>query len=234
MEDVQKKVIVIDEARSEIVGELMRNVYIWMAGGLSLTGLIAWWVAGSPEMINFIFGSKVVFWGLIIAEFALVLILTAMLDSMSFLTSSICYVVYCALNGLLLSSIFLVYEIGSIGQVFFVSAGMFAVLAFIGTVTKKDLSRWGTFLTMALVGIIIASAVSLLMGRPESIWITIIGVLVFAGLTVYDAQKIRLIMLNQETINEGSMKLALLGALALYLDFINLFLKLLSLLGKKK
>jgi len=234
MEDVQEKVIVIDEARSEIVGELMRNVYIWMAGGLSLTGLIAWWVAGSPEMINFIFGSKVVFWGLIIAEFALVLILTAMLDSMSFLTSSICYVVYCALNGLLLSSIFLVYEIGSIGQVFFVSAGMFAVLAFIGTVTKKDLSRWGTFLTMALVGIIIASAVSLLMGRPESIWITIIGVLVFAGLTVYDAQKIRLIMLNQETINEGSMKLALLGALALYLDFINLFLKLLSLLGKKK
>lgn len=234
MEDVQEKVIVIDEARSEIVGELMRNVYIWMAGGLSLTGLIAWWVAGSPEMINFIFGNKVVFWGLIIAEFALVLILTAMLDSMSFLTSSICYVVYCALNGLLLSSIFLVYEIGSIGQVFFVSAGMFAVLAFIGTVTKKDLSRWGTFLTMALVGIIIASAVSLLMGRPESIWITIIGVLVFAGLTVYDAQKIRLIMLNQETINEGSMKLALLGALALYLDFINLFLKLLSLLGKKK
>lgn len=233
MEDVQE-VIVIDEERKAVIGELMRNVYIWMAGGLSLTGLVAWWVAGSPEMLNFIFGSKAVFWGIIIAEFILVVVLSSTIQSMSFLTASICYVVYCALNGLLLSSIFIAYELGSVGQVFFVSAGMFAALALIGSFTKKDLSRMGTFLIMGLVGIIIASLVSMLLGRPESIWITIIGVLIFAGLTVYDAQRIRMMLMNQDTINEGSMKLALLGALSLYLDFINLFLKLLSLFGKKK
>lgn len=234
MEDVQNEVIVIDEERNAVIGELMRNVYIWMAGGLSLTGLVAWWVSGSTEILNFIFGSKAVFWGLIIAEFIMVVVLSSTIQKMSFLTASICYVLYCAMNGLLLSSIFIVYELSSIGQIFFVSAGMFAALAIIGTVTKKDLSRMGTFLIMGLVGIIIASLVSILLGRPESIWITIIGVLIFAGLTVYDAQRIRLMMLNQETVNEGSMKLALLGALSLYLDFINLFLKLLSLLGKKR
>ena len=133
-----------------------------------------------------------------------------------------------------LSSIFLVYELDSIGQVFFVTAGAFFILAFIGTVTKKDLSGLGTFLIIALAGLIIASIVGMIMGRPDSIWISALGVLIFAGLTVYDAQKIRLLMLDQETVNEGNMKLALLGALSLYLDFINLLLRLLALFGKKK
>ena len=105
---------------------------------------------------------------------------------------------------------------------------------FIGTVTKKDLSKLGTFLIMALFGLIIASIVGLIMGNPDSVWISGLGVLIFAGLTVYDAQRIRNMMLDQETVNEGNMKLALLGALALYLDFINLLLKLLSLFGKRK
>lgn len=226
--------IVIDESRMAVVGELMRNVYVWMAGGLTLTGGVAWYVANSAALTNLVFGNQVVFWGIFIAELILVVVLNAMINKMKFITAAIMYMVYCALNGLMLSSIFLIYELGSIGQIFFVTAGAFAVLAMIGSFTKKDLSKMGTFLIIALTGLIIASVVGIIMGRPESIWISVIGVIIFAGLTVYDAQKIRNMMLNQETVNEGNMKLALIGALALYLDFINLLLRLLSLFGKKK
>ena len=226
--------IVIDESRLAVVSELMRNVYLWMTGGLALTGALAWIVANTPEVPAVIFGSQAVLWGLIIAEFVLVLVLTMAINKMSFTTAAIMYVLYSALNGVTLSSIFLIYELDSIGQVFFVTAGAFAILAFIGSVTKKDLSGLGTFLIISLAGLIIASIVGMIMGRPDSIWISALGVLIFAGLTVYDAQKIRLMMLNQETVNEGNMKLALLGALSLYLDFINLLLRLLSLFGKRK
>ena len=155
-------------------------------------------------------------------------------DLLRFVTAALMFVVYSAVNGLTLSSIFLLYELGSIGEIFFVTAGSFAVLAFVGTVTKRDLSGLGTFLIIALAGLIIASVVGLIMGRPESIWMSAIGVMIFAGLTVYDAQQIRTLMLNQETVNEGNMKIALMGALSLYLDFINLLLRLLSLFGKRK
>ena len=234
MEATANETIVIDESRKAVVAELMRNVYLWMTGGLAVTGVIAWLVAGSPTLIQFFFGSKVMFWGLMIAELVLVFVLNIRIQKFTFATASFLFLLYCALNGVLLSVIFVIYELESIGEVFFATAGMFAVLATIGTYTKKDLSRLGTFLIMALAGLIIASAVGIVMGRPENIWITIIGVLIFAGLTVYDAQKIRMLMLNEETVNEGNMKLALLGALSLYLDFINLLLKLLSLLGKKR
>ncbi|MBR0196131.1 MAG: Bax inhibitor-1/YccA family protein [Paludibacteraceae bacterium] len=234
MENVMDENIVIDESRLAVVSELMRNVYLWMTGGLALTGALAWIVANTPEVPAVIFGSQAVLWGLIIAEFVLVLVLTMAINKMSFTTAAIMYVLYSALNGVTLSSIFLIYELDSIGQVFFVTAGAFAILAFIGSVTKKDLSGLGTFLIISLAGLIIASIVGMIMGRPDSIWISALGVLIFAGLTVYDAQKIRLMMLNQETVNEGNMKLALLGALSLYLDFINLLLRLLSLFGKRK
>ena len=225
---------IIDERRKDVVAELMRNVYLWMTGGLALTGLVAWIVATSPLIQQIIFGSQVVLWGLIIAEFVFVIVLSAAINKLSFGTASLLYTLYCVLNGATLSSIFLVYELSSIGEIFFITAGSFAALAFVGTVTKKDLSKLGTFLIMALFGLIIASIVGLIMGNPDSVWISGLGVLIFAGLTVYDAQRIRNMMLDQETVNEGNMKLALLGALALYLDFINLLLKLLSLFGKKK
>lgn len=225
---------IIDERRKDVVAELMRNVYLWMTGGLALTGLVAWIVATSPVIQQIIFGSQVVLWGLIIAEFVFVIVLNAAINKLSFGTASLLYTLYCVLNGATLSSIFLVYELSSIGEIFFITAGSFAALAFVGTVTKKDLSKLGTFLIMALFGLIIASIVGLIMGNPDSIWISAIGVLIFAGLTVYDAQRIRNMMLDQETVNEGNMKLALLGALSLYLDFINLLLRLLSLFGKKK
>lgn len=225
---------IIDERRKDVVAELMRNVYLWMTGGLALTGLVAWIVATSPVLQGIIFGSQAVLWGLIIAEFVFVIVLSAAINKLSFTTASLLYTLYCVLNGATLSTIFLVYELSSIAEIFFITAGSFAALAFIGTVTKKDLSKLGTFLIMALFGLIIASIVGLIMGNPDSVWISALGVLIFAGLTVYDAQRIRNMMLDQETVNEGNMKLALLGALALYLDFINLLLKLLSLFGKRK
>lgn len=234
MEATTEPIVIIDEERKAVIGELMRNVYLWMTAGLAITGIVAWLVANSPAALAFIFGSKVIFFGILIAELVFVIVLSMFIQKLSFFAAECLFTLYCALNGVSLSSIFLLYEISSIGQIFFVTAGAFAILAIIGTYTKKDLSRLGTFLIIALGGLIIASIVGLVIGRPESIWMSVIGVLIFAGLTVYDAQKIRLLMLDQETVNEGNMKLALLGALSLYLDFINLLLKLLSLFGKKK
>lgn len=235
MEEVlDDKVIVIDESRQAVVGELMRNVYLWMTGGLALTGIMSYMVANSPQLLSIIFGSQVVFWGLVIAEFVLVLALSMAIDKMSFGTAALMFILYSIVNGVTLSSIFLLYEFNSIVEIFFITAGAFAGLAIVGTVTKKDLSGLGTFLIIALIGLLVASVIGIVMGRPESIWMSVLGVLIFAGLTVYDAQKIRLTMLNQETVNEGNMKLALIGALTLYLDFINLLLRLLSILGKKK
>lgn len=231
---IEETTFVADVERQAVVGELMRNVYVWMTGGLVLTGAIAWMTANSPQLLNLIFGNPALMWVLIGAELILVLVLSGAINKMSFMAAGIMYVVYCALNGLTLCTIFLIYELGSIAQIFFVTAGSFAVLAFVGSVTKKDLSKMGTFLIIALVGLVIASIVGLIMGRPDSIWMSVIGVIIFAGLTVYDAQKIRMLMVNQDTVNEGNMKLALLGALSLYLDFINLLLRLLSLFGKRK
>ena len=235
MENIMyEETTIVDEQQKEVVRELMRNVYVWMTGGLALTGAVAWVVANSPAMLQFIFGNQLVFWGLLIAEVVLVMVLSFRIEKMRFVTAALMFVVYSALNGLTLSSIFLLYELGSIGEIFFVTAGAFAVLAFVGTVIKRDLSKLGTFLIIALAGVIIASVVGLILGRPESIWMSVIGVLIFAGLTVYDAQQIRAMLLNQEAVNEGNMKIALMGALSLYLDFINLLLRLLSLFGKRK
>ena len=233
-DEVIEAEIVIDESRREVIGELMRNVYLWMAGGLGLTGVFAWIVANSEQLLSIIFGSQVVFWGLFIGELALVVILSGIIQKLRFGTAAILFMLYCILNGMTMSTIFLLYELSSVCEIFFVTAGAFAGLAFVGTVIKKDLSGFGTFLLIALIGLIIASVVGSLMGHPDSIWISALGVLIFAGLTVYDAQKIRMLMMNQETVNEGAMKIALLGALSLYLDFINLFLRLLSIFGKRR
>ena len=232
MEETQT--IVIDEKRQAVVGELMRNVYVWMTAGLAITGIVAWLVSNSPAALALIFGNQVIFWGLLIAELIFVMILSAAIQKLSFFAAECLFTLYCALNGATFSSIFIVYELSSIGEIFFVCAGAFAVLALIGTFIKRDLSGLGTFLIIALAGLIIASVVGLFLGKAESIWMSAIGVVIFAGLTVYDAQKIRLLMLDEETVNDGNMKLALLGALSLYLDFVNLFLQLLSILGKKK
>ena len=218
------------------VATLMRNMYIWMALALTITGFTAYAVANSLQMLYLIYSSKFVFYGLCFAELGLVYFLSSRIFKMSFTTAGILFAVYSILNGLTLSSIFLVYEIGSIVSTFFITAGTFGAMAVVGSFLKKDLSFIGRFALMALIGLIIAGVVNIFM-RSEgfSFIIAIIGVLVFTALTAYDAQKMKnLIAENGYEVNENTQKLALIGALELYLDFVNLFLYLLRLLGSRR
>lgn len=215
---------------------LMRKVYVWMALALVVSGLTAYYVAGSEQMLMAIFGNKITFWVLAIAEFGLVIGLTAALKKLSFPVAAIMFLLFSILNGVTLSAIFVVYTMSSIATTFFVTAGTFAAMAFIGYTTKKDLTKIGGILLMALIGLIIASVVNIfLKNSMMDIVISAIGVLIFVGLTAYDAQKIKEMMLDCGTeVNDFTQKLAVFGALSLYLDFINLFLYLLRFLGKQR
>ena len=208
---------------------LFRNVYLWMTMALFITGATALTVSDSPTLLNAIFGSKVAFFGLIIAELALVIILS------SFLTATLMFIAYSILNGATLASIFLLYTASSIASTFFVTAGTFGAMALFGYFTKRDLSGIGNMGYMALIGIIIATVVNLFLRSETMMWvITYIGVLVFVALTAYDTQKIKKMVMNAEVVDESTQKIALLGSLTLYLDFINLFLYLLRILGSRK
>ena len=210
---------------------LFRNVYLWMTMALFITGATALTVSDSPTLLNAIFGSKVAFFGLIIAELALVIILSSFIFRMSFLTATLMFIAYSILNGATLASIFLL----SIASTFFVTAGTFGAMALFGYFTKRDLSGIGNMGYMALIGIIIATVVNLFLRSETMMWvITYIGVLVFVALTAYDTQKIKKMVMNAEVVDESTQKIALLGSLTLYLDFINLFLYLLRILGSRK
>ena len=215
---------------------LMRKVYVWMALALVVSGLTAYYVAGSEQMLMAIFGNQITFWVLAIAEFGLVIGLTAALKKLSFPVAACMFLLFSILNGVTLSAIFVVYTMSSIATTFFVTAGTFAAMAFIGYTTKKDLTKIGGILLMALIGLIIASVVNIfLKNSMMDIVISAIGVLIFVGLTAYDAQKIKEMMLDCGTeVNDFTQKLAVFGALSLYLDFINLFLYLLRFLGKQR
>ena len=215
---------------------LMRKVYVWMALALVVSGLTAYYVAGSEQMLMAIFGNQITFWVLAIAEFGLVIGLTAALKKLSFHVAACMFLLFSILNGVTLSAIFVVYTMSSIATTFFVTAGTFAAMAFIGYTTKKDLTKIGGILLMALIGLIIASVVNIfLKNSMMDIVISAIGVLIFVGLTAYDAQKIKEMMLDCGTeVNDFTQKLAVFGALSLYLDFINLFLYLLRFLGKQR
>ena len=215
---------------------LMRKVYVWMALALVVSGLTAYYVAGSEQMLMAIFGNQITFWVLAIAELGLVIGLTAALKKLSFPLGACMFLLFSILNGVTLSAIFVVYTMSSIATTFFVTAGTFAAMAFIGYTTKKDLTKIGGILLMALIGLIIASVVNIfLKNSMMDIVISAIGVLIFVGLTAYDAQKIKEMMLDCGTeVNDFTQKLAVFGALSLYLDFINLFLYLLRFLGKQR
>jgi hypothetical protein len=206
-----------------------------MSLALAITGLTSYYVAGSQAILSVIFSNQFVFWGIAIAEFVLVMVLTAKINTLSFQTAGIMFAVYSILNGVLLSSIFVVYTSESIATTFFISAGMFAAMAIIGSTTKKDLSGIGRFAIMAVIGLIIASVVNIfLKSSMLEFIVSIIGVIVFAALTAYDAQKIKTMLHEYGTdVNETSQKIALLGSLSLYLDFINMFLYLLRLFGRR-
>lgn len=214
---------------------LMKNVYWWMALALVVTGLSAFYTASSPRLLDAIFGSGL-FIGLIIAELIMVIVLSARINKMSFVTAGIVFVIYSIVNGLTLSSILIAYTMESVASTFFITAGTFAAMAIIGSVTKKDLSSIGQILFMALIGLILATIVNIfLKSSMMSYIISYVGVAVFVGLTAYDAQKIKNMIHQYGTdLSDDNMKLALMGSLSLYLDFINLFLYLLRIFGSRR
>ena len=213
----------------------MRHVFTWMFGALGITALTAMLVAKSSLIYTMIMNPGLL-WGLIIAELALVFILSARIGKMSFFTSSLLFTIYSILNGVTLSSIFIVYTMTSIVATFFITAGMFGAMALWGYFTKKDLSKWGSIFFMLLIGLILATVVNLfLRSGAMGFIISIVGVIIFTGLTAFDVNKIKQMLAQMQGFEEGDVvrKVALMGALTLYLDFINLFLYLLRFFGRR-
>lgn len=220
-----------DRAKA-LEGAFIQKVYNWMVGGLALTGIVAWFTANNEAMQQIIFGNRLIFFGLIIGELALVFTLVGRAEKMKASTASTMFIVYSILNGLTLSAIFLVYTGQSITSAFFVTAGTFGAMSLYGYTTKKDLTSWGSFLFMGLIGIIIASVVNIFMQSEMLYWlVTYAGVLIFVGLTAYDTQRIKRIGRAGFGHEEAEKKASILGALTLYLDFINLFLMILRIFG---
>ena len=222
------------ERTEVLVNDFVRSVYNWMCIGLALTGFIAFYVSSSETMIQLVFGNRLIFFGIIIAELALVFSISGMVNRMSAGTATMLFVIYSALNGVTLSFIFLVYARASIVSTFFICSATFLACSIYGWTTKKDLTSWGGFLTMGLIGIIIASLVNMFIrSSAMSMVVSYIGVIVFVGLTAYDTQKLKNMAQTQPAGLDGAVlrKGAILGALSLYLDFINLFLMLLRIFG---
>ena len=210
---------------------LIRQVYAWMGAGLAITAFMALITLSSPEVLKAIMGNRLLFYGLMIGELALVFTLSGAINRLSATTATLLFVAYSALNGVTLSIVALVYTANSIASTFVITAGMFGAMSIFGYLTKRDLTSWGSFLFMGLIGVVIASIVNIFVGSSAVSWvISGIGVIVFTGLTAYDTWKIKE-MAAQGT--EGR-KPAILGALTLYLDFINLFLMLLRFTGNRR
>lgn len=222
-------------AMSEAFPVLMRKVYVWMTLALVITGFTAYGVANSPGVLQAIYSNSIVFWGLIFAEFALVIGVSSAINRLSLTTATLMFILYSVINGALLSYIFLAYTASSVSTVFFITAGTFGAMALVGYTTKTDLTSLGKILFMALIGLIIATLVNVFIkSSGMTLILSYIGVLVFVGLTAYDSQKIKQMLLQAPDAGEGAQKLALLGALTLYLDFVNLFIYLLRIFGKRE
>lgn len=221
----------------QIVREQTRfitKVYGWMAFALALTGFTAFFTAQTPELIYLIFSNKIGFWILFGAQLGIVIFLTARINKMSANVATGAFVLYSVITGFVFSSIFMVFTFASIASTFFITGGTFAVMSIVGYYTKTDLTSFGKILMMALIGIIIASIVNYFMHSPALYWITTyVGILIFTGLIAYDTQKIKEMNMIGNEGTDSDKKEAIMGALILYLDFINLFLLLLRLFGKK-
>lgn len=219
---------------SETTRKFLLNVYNWMAMGLAITGVIAYGVAGS-EFSYKLATSPFLYFGLFIVQIAIVFGLSAAINRIPSGVAIGAFFLYSALTGLTFSILFMVFTGASIASTFLICAGMFAGVSVFGYVTKMDLSKFGTYLFMALIGIILASVVNIFLTSPMMNWIiSIVGVLVFTGLTAYDTQKIKQMSQTTDFDSEQGKKAAVIGALALYLDFINLFMFLLNLLGSRR
>jgi len=230
--------IMIQKAQVQVrVNSFVRSVYNWMAIGLGITGVVAYGVANSPGVRQIVFGSPIVFFGLIIAQLAMVFMISARIQRIQASTATMLFILYSALNGATLSFIFLAYAQSAITSTFFICAATFTACSVYGWTTRRDLTSMGGFLTMGLIGIVIASVVNMFVqsGAVSTI-VSYVGVLVFVGLTAYDTQDIKNMALSQPgDIDAGAVrKGAILGALKLYLDFINLFLMLLRIFGSSR
>ena len=204
-----------------------------MTLALVITGFTAYAVANSPGIMTAIIANRMLMWGLLIGEFALVWYVSARIDRLSLSTATLLFILYSVLNGATLSIIFLAYTMTSIASVFFITAGTFAAMSLVGYFTKKDLSGLGRILFMALIGLIIATLVNVFLIKSGgfSLIVSYVGVLIFVGLTAYDTQRIKNMLVEADDVSAEAQKIALMGALALYLDFINLFLYLLRIFG---
>lgn len=213
----------------------IRRVYNWMVLGLGFTGIVSFFVTSNKNLAWIIYGNSFLFFGLIILELALVFGLSGGINRMQVSTAVFIFLLYSALNGLTLSVIFLAYTSASVTSTFFITAGTFAVVSFWGYTTKRNLTSWGHFLFMGLIGIILASLVNFFLHSPGVYWaVTYLGVMIFVGLTAYDTQKLKEMAVHGFGNGETESKAAVMGALRLYLDFINLFLLLLRLLGRRR
>lgn len=214
---------------------LMRKVYLWMALALCITGVTSAIVVSNESFIYTLFNNSILFWGLVIGELILVFSLSARIHKMSITTATIMFVLYSVINGVTLAPLLFIYTHASIAKVFFITAGTFGIMSVIGYTTKTDLSSMGKILMMALIGLIIATVVNLFMHNSTlDLIISYAGVIIFVGLTAWDTQKIKLMLAQCEEPDEQAHKVALMGSLALYLDFINLFIWLLRILGDRR
>ncbi len=218
---------------AERVTAFLRRVYGWMFVGLGITATVAIGVAGSPGLVQAIFGNRALFFVLLLAPLGLVFYLSARVDRLAPNTAAALFLLYSALNGVVFASIFLVYSGTSIATTFVVTAGMFGALALYGTATKRSLAGVGQFVFMGLIGVVLASVVGMFWkSQGLQFVISIVGVIVFTGLTAWDAQRLKVMA---ATVPEGRYgSYSIVGALALYLDFVNLFLMLLRLFGGRR
>lgn len=225
-------------SKEEALAETQRffvKVYGWMSLALIVTGFAAIWTASNVDIIGFLTESKWLFIGLLVIEFMLVAYLAGWVMTMSSQTATVIFILYSFLNGFMLSVIFLIFTPDSIASTFFITAGTFALMSIYGYFTKSDLTKFSNLLIMGLMGLIIASGVNMFYQNETLYWITTFaGILIFIGLIAYDTQKIKKINIIGNEGTEKDKKEAIIGALTLYLDFINLFLILLRLFGKRK
>ncbi|AWK15381.1 Bax inhibitor-1/YccA family protein [Candidatus Fukatsuia symbiotica] len=214
----------------------MAQVYGWMSCGLLLTAFIAWYAANTPAIMNLIFSSQITFFGLVIVQLGLVFVISGMINRLSATLATSLFMLYSALTGLTTSSIFVVYTSSSIASTFVIAAGMFGAMSLYGYTTKRDLSGLGNMLFMGLIGIVLASVVNIWLKSSALMWaVTYIGVVLFVGLTAYDTQKLKNMGSQLDASDQdGFRKYTIVGALTLYLDFINLFLMLLRIFGNRR
>ncbi|AFP84492.1 Bax inhibitor-1/YccA family protein [secondary endosymbiont of Ctenarytaina eucalypti] len=226
----------IVERVNSTVQPFMAQVYGWMTCGLLLTAFVAWYASRTPELMQFICSSQLIFFSLMIAQLVLVFVISSMIGHISGSVATSLFMLYSSLTGLVLASVFIVYTASSIASTFLVTAGMFGAMTLYGYTTQRDLSTVGNLLLMALIGILLASLVNVWIKSSALMWaVTYVGVLVFVGLTAYDTKKLKNMGAELSLENkEQFRKCSIVGALSLYLDFINLFLVLLRIFGHRR